>query len=1117
VRGLKTKLNYPEFVNLIQQYDVFCTVETNLNQYDKVDLNGYTYFGKCRKKIISRKSGGIGLYVKNEFSSCVELLDLKCEYLLSIKIKGDILSLEKDLILCAVYLPPTGSRYLDEDELLLFENEICQICTEHKYCIFVGDINARTARIPDFVSADEFLADYFNFDDDTLSAFNRTQLLEKWGFSLSRVSSDSKTNAHGHMFIELCKNNSLFILNGRVGQDKNNGQFTYRETSVIDYAFSTPECFEFFEDFAVIETDALFSDGHNLLSLTLNTRVGVRGAGEKTTDNSSRIKWDASKQNEFIANIDCERLARAKRLCESDSPQVIDTVTEEISLIFQQSAIESFPPRAFNRTNKDKPWFGPDCRKARKGYHRAKTKYCKNKTIRNKENLKSSSKHYKRTMNRYINKYKFSKTNKLRDMHSKNPKHYWKYINSLKSKSPTNMPSLDDFYDFFKDKNKNNSQEDDFSLPENFLLNSQEMLNCPITESEVSLHISKLNNSKSPSPSDSILNEYIKNTQDIFLPLYTSLFNNVLNTGHLPKSWLEGYIIPIYKHKGTPSQPENYRPITILSCIGKLFTSILNTRINNFLEEFELLNENQAGFRKGYSTVDHIFLLHSLVEIMKQSKKKLYCAFIDFAMAFDSVWRVGLWQKLLTTSINGKFFRIIYNMYNNIKSCIFMGEKSNFFACENGLRQGENLSPVIFSIFLNDLESYIKTAGSNGVQIDTGEAANWLQLLVVLYADDTLIISDDAIDFQNMLSTFHEYCKEWKLHVNISKSKIVIFGSRNVSNLNFHIGEQSIEIVDRYKYLGVIFTSNGSFAATRKHLVEQAKKAMHILYTKIYNLELPIDLQLKLFDHTILPILTYGSEVWGYESLDAIEKVHNEFLRKITKSRKSTPLYMLYAELGRYPVSISIKSRMIGYWNRLVVGKKSKLSYQMYNIMHVNRRKSKWIASILNILSTIGRPDIFMYQSTLSDKHLNKTVKRTLIDQFKQKWFEDVQKSNKGKQYFLFKKDCNFENYLTLIPRNLSYYIFKLRTANHRFPIETGRWLNISVENRICEKCSLNCIGDEKHYLLKCPFFRNDRENLINSKYTNCYNEYGFLNLLTTNNATDLINLGKFIRILLKT
>lgn len=110
---------------------------------------------------------------------------------------------------------------------------------------------------------------------------------------------------------------------------------------------------------------------------------------------------------------------------------------------------------------------------------------------------------------------------------------------------------------------------------------------------------------------------------------------------------VEGVIIPIYKNKGYPECPENYRPITLLSCLGKLFTSILNNRLSKFLENNEILSENQAGFRKNYSTLDHVFTLNSKIEIFRYYKKKIYCIFIDFAQAFDSLWRIGLWHKLL--------------------------------------------------------------------------------------------------------------------------------------------------------------------------------------------------------------------------------------------------------------------------------------------------------------------------------------------------------------------------------------------------------------------------------------------------------------------------------------
>ena len=121
------------------------------------------------------------------------------------------------------------------------------------------------------------------------------------------------------------------------------------------------------------------------------------------------------------------------------------------------------------------------------------------------------------------------------------------------------------------------------------------------------------------------------------MPLYNSFFNLILETGILPDAWLEGIIRPIYKHKGDPSQPENYRPITILSCFGKLFTAVLNLRLNEFLNTYDILNENQACFRAGYSTNDHIFALHALSEILKSKKLKLFCSFVDFSKAFDCV------------------------------------------------------------------------------------------------------------------------------------------------------------------------------------------------------------------------------------------------------------------------------------------------------------------------------------------------------------------------------------------------------------------------------------------------------------------------------------------------
>ena len=143
------------------------------------------------------------------------------------------------------------------------------------------------------------------------------------------------------------------------------------------------------------------------------------------------------------------------------------------------------------------------------------------------------------------------------------------------------------------------------------------------------------------------------------LPIYTKLFNLVFNSGKIPESWTLGVIKPIYKNKGDPKLPENYRPITILSCLGKLFTLIIDNRLKFFTEKYNIIEENQAGFRKNHSTVDNLFIINSLIDIAKSSKNKLFCCFIDFKQAFATVWRQGLWYKLKEYNINGKCFNII--------------------------------------------------------------------------------------------------------------------------------------------------------------------------------------------------------------------------------------------------------------------------------------------------------------------------------------------------------------------------------------------------------------------------------------------------------------------------
>jgi hypothetical protein len=281
---------------------------------------------------------------------------------------------------------------------------------------------------------------------------------------------------------------------------------------------------------------------------------------------------------------------------------------------------------------------------------------------------------------------------------------------------------------------------------------------------------------------------------------------------------------------------------------------------------------------------------------------------------------------------------------------------------------------------------------------------------------------------------------------------------------------------------------------------------------------LPLDLALKLFDNTVAPILLYSSEIWGYENLNIVEKVHNDFLRRITLLRKSTPLYMIYAELGRYPLSILVKCRMINFWNRLITGKQSKISYILYKYMlEIPNFESKWINGIKSILNETGMTDIWLSQNNFQRNNLKNTIKNILLDQNKQNWHSSTQQSRKGLNYSIFKETLKFEEYLVDLKLNKSEIIafLKFRTGNHFFPCETGRWENIDISERKCFLCDKNDIGDEFHYLLTCPFFNNLRKQFIKRYYYVNPNILKFIDLMTLKPSKQLTQLCKFIRTLI--
>ena len=193
----------------------------------------------------------------------------------------------------------------------------------------------------------------------------------------------------------------------------------------------------------------------------------------------------------------------------------------------------------------------------------------------------------------------------------------------------------------------------------------------------------------------------------------------------------------------------------------------------------------------------------------------------------------------------------------------------------------------------------------------------------------------------------------------------------------------------------------------RAKLMDQARKALYCLYRKLRNISIPIDLQFKLFDTLILPILTYGSEIWGYENTKQLEKFHLQFCRNILGVRTTTPNFMTYGELGRTPIDIlCIKLRIVNFWNRLISNKK-KLSCILYKIMFnlsiIDNVQFKWLNFIKSIFEKTGLNYLWNQQQPVHSVQLKFIVKQNLTDQYIQNWFNQIENSSRGELYGIFK------------------------------------------------------------------------------------------------------------------
>jgi len=180
-------------------------------------------------------------------------------------------------------------------------------------------------------------------------------------------------------------------------------------------------------------------------------------------------------------------------------------------------------------------------------------------------------------------------------------------------------------------------------------------------------------------------------------------------------------------------------------------------------------------------------------------------------------------------------------------------------------------------MFIDDLELSLQTSTDSGLQFDD------IRLILMLYADDMVLLGETAEHLQHSLDNLKLYCDKWGLEVNVDKSKLMVFRKRGHvrPNETWTYNSGKLELVEYFNYLGVVFSSNGLFNLNQQMLIGKSLKAMNILFHKMKDFEFSPKTQCQLFDVFVSSILNYGSEVTGNTKSKEMERIHLKFCKRL--------------------------------------------------------------------------------------------------------------------------------------------------------------------------------------------------------------------------------------------
>ena len=558
----------------------------------------------------------------------------------------------------------------------------------------------------------------------------------------------------------------------------------------------------------------------------------------------------------------------------------------------------------------------------------------------------------------------------------------------------------------------------------------------------------------------------------------TALLNLVFNCSY-PLAWTKAKLSMLFK-KGDSLDTGNYRGISVIDAIAKLYDYIINNRLMKWYTP----QREQAGGQSLRSCIEHIFALRAWIDFCKRKRCKLFIAFIDFSKAYDRVPRGKLFVLLMSMGCGSVMLCALMSMYS-VTSCIL---GAVLITCTLGVRQGSPTSVFLFIIYVDVLIKMVKERGPRDGFL------SWLHLLMLM--DDTVILATSRESLELKLGILKNYCDEYGMQINEKKTEFMVVNGSVRDKKVIVVDGMTVKHCTSYVYLGAIISENGSAATMLKaHIADKKKHLNRLLIFLSRNHDAPFFVKRKVFDAAFSSAILYGCEAWLDVSLKPMETMYMSAVRRLLDVRRSTPTMTCLVEAG------------IPSLQALVKCKQSKFLQRMFE-QRSDLEDSDPLMYTLNFMKD-NNPALYAHVDELMQLDL-KTYLKTEHDELCRNLSESPLERTKLRLYISMNPELSVHPLYQVndsehaLEDNLRITFTKIRLCSHKLRSETGRWNGTPSDQRFCPHCS-DAIQNEEH-ILQCPSTLNIR-NSFNVSTTDIHA------ILQNPSKTDLICIKQCLKL----